>query len=62
LELGSIRVINQVEESDAVQREAVQRKVIFDPTRLVDGIELSNDPLLPARSAIYSIAYKRRNP
>jgi catalase len=62
LELGSIRVINQVEESDAVQHEAVQRKLIFDPTRLVDGIELSNDPLLPARSAIYSIAYKRRNP
>jgi catalase len=57
LELGSIRVIKQVENS-----EAVQRKLIFDPVRLVDGIELSNDPLPPARSAIYSISYKRRNP
>jgi catalase len=56
LELGSLRVIKQVEDS-----EAVQRQLIFDPTRLVEGIELSNDPLLPARAAIYSIAYKRRN-
>ncbi len=57
LELGSIRVIKHIENS-----EAVQRRLIFDPTRLADGIELSNDPLLLARSAIYSIAYKRRNP
>ena len=57
LELGSIRVIKQIEDS-----EAVQRRLIFDPTQLADGIELSNDPLLPARSAIYGIAYKRRNP
>ena len=57
LELGSIKVIKQVEDN-----EAVQRRLVFDPTRLADGIELSNDPLLPARSAIYSIAYKRRNP
>ena len=57
LELGSIRVIKQVQNS-----EAVQRRLIFDPVRLVDGIELSNDPLPSARSAIYSISYKRRNP
>ena len=57
VELGSITVTKQVEDS-----EAVQRKLIFDPVRLVDGIELSNDPLPTARSAIYSIAYKRRNP
>jgi len=42
--------------------DAAQRKLIFDPVRLVDGIELSNDPLPTARSAIYGIAYKRRNP
>jgi catalase len=57
LKLGSIRVLKLVENS-----EAVQRNLIFDPVRLVDGIELSNDPLPPARSAIYSISYKRRNP
>jgi catalase len=57
LELGSIRVIKPVADS-----EAVQRKLIFDPVRLADGIELSNDPLPPARSAVYSISYSRRNP
>jgi catalase len=57
LELGSIRVIKPVADS-----EAAQRKLIFDPVRLVDGIELSDDPLPPARSAIYSISYSRRNP
>ena len=57
LELGTMRVIKPVEDS-----EAVQRKLIFDPTRLTDGIELSDDPLLTARAAIYSISYERRNP
>ncbi len=57
LELGSISLTKLVEDS-----EAAQRKLIFDPIALVDGIELSNDPLPPARSAIYSISYKRRNP
>jgi catalase len=57
LQLGSIRVIKQVEDNDAAQR-----KLIFDPVRLADGIELSNDPLPLARSAIYRIAYSRRNP
>ena len=55
--LGSIKVIKLVKDS-----EAAQRKLIFDPIALVDGIELSTDPLPPARSAIYSVSYKRRNP
>jgi catalase len=57
VELGSVKLTKQVEDS-----EAAQRRLIFDPIRLVDGIELSDDPLPLARSAIYSIAYKRRNP
>ncbi|MFN8009426.1 MAG: catalase family peroxidase [Terriglobia bacterium] len=57
LELGSIRVEKQVTDNDAAQR-----KLIFDPVRLVDGIELSADPLPAARSAIYRISYQRRNP
>ena len=57
VELGSIKVTKVVEDSDAAQR-----RLIFDPIALVDGIELSNDPLPLARSAIYSISYKRRNP
>jgi catalase len=57
VELGSMRVTKLVKDN-----EAAQRKLIFDPTALVDGIELSNDPLPAARSAVYSISYKRRNP
>jgi catalase len=33
---------------------------VFDPTRVVDGIELSDDPILHARARAYSVsAYKR---
>jgi catalase len=39
---------------------ADERKLIFDPTNRTDGIELSADPILNARSAAYSISYDRR--
>ena len=54
--LGEITVTKRLADSDALQR-----KLIFDPIHLVDGIELSGDPLPAARSAIYSISYERRN-
>jgi len=57
LEVGTIRIHKVAADSDAVQR-----KLIFDPVRLADGIELSDDPLPAARSAVYSISYARRNP
>jgi catalase len=38
-----------------------ERRLVFDPTNLTDGIELSADPLLAARSAAYAIAYERRS-
>ncbi|HEX6389726.1 MAG TPA: catalase family peroxidase [Solirubrobacteraceae bacterium] len=34
--------------------------VVFDPTRLTDGIELSDDPFLPYRAAAYSESVARR--
>jgi len=34
--------------------------MIFDPTRLIDGIELSDDPLPAFRAQVYSISYARR--
>jgi len=37
-----------------------RKGLLFDPMRLVDGIELSDDPLLMARSAVYAISYERR--
>ena len=37
-----------------------ERRLIFDPTNRTDGIELSADPILLARSAAYAISYERR--
>ena len=35
--------------------------VVFDPTRVVDGIELSDDPILHVRSHAYSVSIERRS-
>jgi catalase len=40
---------------------ADERRIVFDPTNLTDGIDLSADPFLLARSAAYSISYDRRS-
>jgi catalase len=40
---------------------ADERRLVFDPTKLTDGIELSADPILLARSAAYSISYEQRS-
>jgi catalase len=40
---------------------ADERRLIFDPTNLTAGIDLSADPILLARSAAYSISYERRS-
>ena len=34
--------------------------VVFDPTRVVDGIELSDDPILRYRPSAYSVSIARR--
>jgi len=40
---------------------ADERRTVFDPTNLADGIDLSGDPFLLARSAAYSISYDHRS-
>ena len=40
---------------------ADERQLVFDPTNLADGIALSADPILLARSAAYSVSYERRS-
>jgi len=40
---------------------ADERRLIFDPMNLADGIEPSADPILLARSAAYSISYEERS-
>ena len=34
--------------------------MVFDPTRVVDGIELSDDPILRYRPSAYAESVKRR--
>ena len=56
VELGTLSLTSRVADSAVAERQ-----LIFDPARLVDGIELSSDPLLLARSAVYAISYRRRH-
>ena len=56
VEMGTLSVTSGVTDG-----AVAERRLIFDPTRLVDGIELSSDPLLLVRSAVYAISYRRRN-
>jgi catalase len=47
-------------EHETSQDDGPCRDVNFDPTVLPAGIRTSNDPLLAARSAAYSVSYNRR--
>ena len=40
---------------------ADERRLVFDPTNLTDGINLSADPILLVRSTAYSISYDSRS-
>ena len=47
-------------ESEQPQDSGPCRDVNYDPTIVPAGIEISDDPLLPARSAAYAVSYLRR--
>jgi catalase len=55
VELGELEVIEVVEEA-----ETPESPLIFDPTRLTDGIEPSDDPILAGRPKAYSVSIERR--
>ncbi len=55
VDLGIITINSVV--SDSV---AAERQLAFDPTRLVDGIELSDDPLPMLRSRVYAYSVAGR--
>jgi catalase len=57
VDLGTLTITKTVADSDALQQ-----KLLFIPGRLTDGIEFSDDPLLPARDGSYKVSYERRNP
>jgi catalase len=56
VDLGKVTVTKAVADSDAVQK-----KLLFTPGRLTDGIELSDDPVLPARDGSYAESFKLRS-
>jgi len=56
VELGRLEV-TAISPTGAVD----EHSMVFDPTNLTDGIDLSGDPILLARSAAYSISYDHRS-
>jgi catalase len=42
------------------EREQNGEVVVFDPARVVDGVELSDDPILRFRPGAYSASVDRR--
>ena len=55
VDVGTLTVNRLVGEDEGVCRD-----INFDPLVLPDGIEASDDPLLSARSAVYSSSFTRR--
>jgi catalase len=55
VELGIITVTSVVPDS-----AAAEKRLAFDPTRLTDGIELSDDPLPALRSRVYAYSVAGR--
>jgi catalase len=43
------------------EREQGGDVLVFDPTRVVDGIELSEDPILRFRRRAYAVSVERRS-
>jgi catalase len=56
VELGELEVLNVVEDA-----EPPGSPVVFDPMRLTDGIEPSDDRILAARPKAYSVSIERRS-
>jgi len=55
IDLGELRITALAD--DQVQ---AARDLALDPGRLIDGLMLSDDPMVPVRSAIYRLAASRR--
>ncbi len=55
VELGVLSVSRKVADNDAAQRA-----LGYDPLRLIEGIEASDDPLLELRSTVYAVSRRRR--
>jgi catalase len=57
VDLGTVTIRTTVADSDVMQK-----KLLFTPGRLTDGIEPSDDPLIAARDGSYAESFRRRSP
>jgi catalase len=57
VELGILTIDKAVPDSDEVQK-----KLLFLPGQLTDGIEESDDPMIDVRNGAYAVSFSRRNP
>ena len=55
IEMGMISVTTVVADSDTAQKG-----LVFFPTAVTDGIELSDDPLPQLRTTAYALSFARR--
>jgi catalase len=57
VELGVLTIDKSV--ADSLE---AQKKLLFLPGNLIDGIEPSDDPLIGVRDGAYAVSFSRRNP
>jgi catalase len=57
VELGVITIDKSV--ADSLE---AQKKLLFLPGQLIEGIEPSDDPLIDVRNGAYAVSFSRRNP
>ncbi len=55
IDLGMLSITSVVANSDTAQKG-----LVFFPTNLTDGIELSDDPLPSLRTSVYALSFGRR--
>jgi catalase len=53
--MGTISITSVVPDSDTAQKA-----LVFFPTDLTDGIELSDDPFPSLRTSVYALSFARR--
>ena len=56
MELGVLTIDNPVPNS-----AEAEKKLLFLPDQLTDGIEESDDPLIDIRNGAYALSFSRRN-
>ncbi|KAH7126826.1 catalase domain-containing protein [Dendryphion nanum] len=57
VELGTVKIERTVPDEESLTE---QKKVIFDPIPRVEGVDVSDDPLLDVRASVYLISGRQR--